>query len=365
MAYTTIDKPKEYHSTTLWTADDSSPRSLSGFGHRPDWLWGGHRDSGSTNPNAVDSSRGGNKNLTTATTAAEDSGSHGIIDSFDSDGITVSNGTNSSFPRLYYNELDPFGSSGGKYAYWHWRANAGSTSSNSDGSITTTVQANTTAGFSIVLYTSASGGQTIGHGLGGKPEFYIIKERGRSGDDWMCYHSYLGAGKKVRLSGTGAAESDTNIWQNTEPTTTVASLQNDGGAVNQSSGGTGTYLGYFFRSIKGYSKIGHYQGNGDADGPFIYLGFKPAWFMTKNITDSGDNWIIVDSARSPFNVADQGLAANTGTAEFTDVDFDFLSNGVKCTNATGRHNGGGDQHIFMAFAENPFVSSKGIPAKAK
>lgn len=372
MAYTTINKPADHFNVSTWTADDTSPRSITGFGHKPDFLWGGHRDSGSTNPNITDSSRGGNKNLTPATTAGEDSGSHGIVDSFDTDGITVSNGTNSTYPRLYYNKNNPFGGSdGGEYVYWHWKANGGTTSSNTNGSLTTTVQANTTAGFSIVLYTSASGGQTIGHGLGGKPDFYIIKERTPpSGDDWFVYHSSAGAGNKLRLSGTSAVESDTNIWQNTEPTSTLAYLQNDGGGVNQSTGGTKDYVGYFFRSIKGYSKFGKFIGNNSGSGAFVYTGFKPRWLMVKNGTQSHANhdWIIFDSKREPNNEIDTFLRGNEGAAEVTSGrnEVDFLSNGFKCRSSYGDFNGGTNHNFYYAaFAEHPFVSSTGTPVTAK
>ena len=370
MAYTTIDKPSEHFNVTTWTADDSSPRSLTGFGHKPDFLFGGHRNSGSTNPNITDSSRGGNKNLTPATTAAEDSGSHGIISSFDTDGITITDGTNATYPRLYYNELDPFGSGGGEYVYWHWKANEGTTSSNTDGSITTTVQANTTAGFSIVLYTSASGAQTIGHGLGGKPDFYIIKKRNAAGDDWFVYHTEAGAGNKLRLSGTTAVESDTNIWQNTEPTSTVAYLQNDGGGVNVSSGGVKDYVGYFFRNIKGYSKFGKFIGNNSSDGCTVFTGFKPRWLMVKNGTTSHANhdWIIFDSKRERVNLIDTFLKGNSGDAETTSGrnQVDFLSNGFKARSSYGDFNGGsGDNFYYAAFAEHPFVTSTGVPTTAK
>ena len=351
MAYTTIDDPSKYFNTILYTGNNAANRSITGAGLQPDWGWLKQRN-GTGFHELYDSSRGVTKALSSNTSDAEATTS--ALDSFDSDGITVSFDSNNSASN----------GNGKTAVWWLWKANGGTTSSNTNGSITTTVQANTTAGFSIVTYTSAAGGQTIGHGLGVKPDMYIIKERTTSGDDWFVYHSALGEGKKLRLSGTSAAESDTNIWQNTAPTTTVAYLQNDGGGVNQNTGGNQNYVGYFFNNIQGYSKFGTYTGNGNADGPFVYTGFRPAFLIVKN-TSITSEWMMWDNKRDTFNVVDARIYPNRSYAEGTGVIGDFLSNGVKIRNSGGWENGNGNKIIYMAFAENPFVSSKGVPVTAR
>ena len=364
MAYTTINKPSDHFNVSTWTADDTSPRSLTGFGHKPDFLWGGHRNSGSTNPNVVDSTRGGNKNLTTATTAVEDSGSHGIIDSFDTDGITVSNGTNSTYPRLYYNRNNPFGGSdGGEYVYWHWKANGGTTSSNSSGTLTSTVQANTTAGFSIVTWTgSGSGNETVGHGLSSAPEMIILKPRSEA-RHWLIWFDAFGDNDKAFLFDEDVPAD--NRYGPNAPTTSVFGLY--GGQGNRD---TTTFVAYAFHSVQGYSKFGRFVGNNDSNGTMVYTGFKPRWIMVKNgsTNHSNHDWIIFDSKRERVNLIDTFLKGNSGEAETTSGrnQVDFLSNGFKARSSYGDFNGGsGDYFYYAAFAEHPFVTSTKIPTTAK
>ena len=354
MAYTTIDDPSAYFTITLYTGNGNDNRAITNSANagnfQPDWLWYKERD-GTSEHRSFDSSRGNSQRLEPNNTNAEatDSTNH---QSFDSNGFTIGNsGSTNENTKTY--------------VAWQWKANGGTTASNSNGSITTTVQANTTAGFSIVLYTSASGGQTIGHGLGVAPDMYWIKKRNAAGDDWFVYHSALGEGKKQRLSGNSAAENDTNIWQNTAPTTTVASLQNDGGGVNVSTGGTKNYVGYFFNSVKGYSKIGSYSGNGDADGTFVYTGFRPAWLLFKESGANGEHWRIFDNIRSPSNQVGAHLFASTNSAESSETGGDFLSNGFKWRNSDNHQNGSSKTYFYMAFAEHPFVSSEGVPVTAR
>ncbi len=358
MAYTTIDDPSAYFHTQLFTGTGSElsvTNDANAGDFKPDLIWIKNRAISASHV-LTDTTRGATKSLFSDQNAGDTTEAQ-QLKSFNTDGFTVGTSNNVN------------GSSNGSVA-WQWKANGGTTTSNSNGSITTTVQANTTAGFSIVLYTSASGGQTIGHGLGVKPNWYIIKERSTSGDDWFIYHTSLGAGKKIRLSGDGAVETDTSIWQNTEPTTTVASLQNDSGGVNQNTGGNQNYVAYFFNNVQGYSKFGSYTGNGSSSGgPFVYLGFKPAWLLYRNV-DRTENWIIVDNKRNPINrVAGANLQANENAAEANETrwGFDFLSNGFKVrqTQAQNANNGNGEKIIYMAFAEHPFVSSEGVPTTAR
>jgi hypothetical protein len=205
MAYTTIDDPTKYFSTNLWVADDASSRALTGFGHQPDLVWTKHRGSGSTYHTLTDSVRGGDKQLSTPVNSAESDGSHGKISAFGSDGITVIDGTNATYPRLTFNELDPFGASvGGNYVGWSWKA-GGSASSNSDGSITSSVSASTTAGFSIVSYTGTGSNATVGHGLGVAPSFVIIKDRDNA-VSWVVSGDNIGWNKNVYLDSTQAVQ---------------------------------------------------------------------------------------------------------------------------------------------------------------
>jgi len=355
MAYTTIDDPSAYFQTVLWSGSGSGQAITNGGNSdlQPDFVWLKKRAGGSARAHGLyDSSRGVTKLLHSNSTGAESTQGAGLT-AFGSDGFTVG-------------DDDGNDGSGGTYVAWQWKANGGTTSSNSNGSITTTVQANTSAGFSIVLYTSASGAQTIGHGLGVKPDMYIIKERTTSGDDWFVYHSAIGAGKKLRLSDTNGEASDTNIWQNTEPNNQVAYLQNDGGGVNQNTGGNQNYVGYFFTSIQGYSKFGGYTGNGATDGTFVYTGFRPAFVLTKK-TYNTSNWHLSDSKRTTHNPVVAALTPDQNYVENTTLDqvgIDFLSNGFKFRGANDTQNGAGT-YVYAAFAEHPFVSSEGIPCTAR
>jgi len=356
MAFTTINDPSENFQTATWTGS-SGTDTITFDGNSDlqlDWLWSKSTDNGHSHA-LMDTSRitsGDYLPLFADTTDIEQSFYDSELQSITSDGFTV--GTQ---PHA--------GGDGKNYVGFAWKANGGTTSSNSDGSITSTVQANTTAGFSIVTYTSAAGGQTIGHGLGVKPDMYIIKERSTSGDDWFIYHTSLGAGKKLRLSDTNGEQSDTDIWQNTAPTTTVAYLQNDGGGVNQNSGGNQNYVGYFFNSVQGYSKIGTYSGNGNANGPFVYTGFKPAWLLVKRTDGTGD-WSMYSNKLGKGNPINGRLEPdNDGTIATGDTNFDFLSNGFKGRDTPAQINASSGTYIYMAFAERPFVTSEGVPTTAR
>jgi hypothetical protein len=351
MAYTTIDNPILYFSTNLWVADDASSRALTGFGHQPDLVWTKHRGSGSTYHTLTDSVRGGDKNLSTPVNSAESDGSHGIISSFDSDGITVIDGTNATYPRLTFNELDPFGASvGGNYVGWSWKA-GGSASSNSDGSITSSVSASTTAGFSIVTYTGTGSNATIGHGLGSVPKMLIVKDRS-STENWRIYHASLGNTKEIYLDLNNASATSSTTWNNTTPTSSVFSV----GTVHGTNKSSDNYVAYCFAEKKGYSKFGSYTGNGNADGTFVYTGFRPAFILVKDSTGSGNNWFIWDNKRDGYNVVNRYLRPNLANEEGYYEAIDILSNGFKNRNTSGSANGS-QTYIYMAFAEAPFVTA--------
>ena len=359
MAYTTIDKPTDYFSVNLWVADDASSRALTGFGHQPDLVWTKHRGSGSINPTITDSVRGGDKQLATATTAAEDAGSHGKISAFGTDGITVIDGTSGSYPKLYFNDLNPFGASvGGNYVGWSWKA-GGSASSNSNGSITSSVSANQDAGFSIVSYTgTASAGATVGHGLGVKPDMIITKARAIA-DNWGVYHKSLGATKGLYLNTTNAQITSSAYYNNTEPTSTLVTLGD-----NEATNDNDTMIMYAFAEKKGYSKFGSYTGNGNADGTFVYTGFKPAFVMIKQTTSATD-WFIVDNKRQGYNVVNKILYPNGSFAEGTADVLDFTAQGFKLRSSNNTFNKDGNTFIFMAFSESSFVNSSGVANNAR
>jgi hypothetical protein len=362
MSYSTIDKPTDYFSTNLWVADDASSRALTGFGHQPDLVWTKHRGSGATYHTLTDSVRGGDKQISTPTNAAESNGAHGKISSFDSDGITVIDGTNATYPRLTFNEFDPFGSSvGGNYLGLSWKA-GGSASSNSDGSVTSSVSANQDAGFSIATYTGTGSGATVGHGLGTTPAWVLVKERGASGESWNNFHQSLGAGKTIMLNLTNAEQSSSTIWNNTAPTSSVFSVGADAG----SNGSSKTYVAYCFAEKKGYSKFGSYVGNSSTDGTFVYLGFKPAWVLIKETGTGTQDWNMNTGKINGYNVQDDYLAPNEAAAEVDGggLKLDMLSNGFKLrANAQGVNTA--YTYIYMAFAESPFVGSNFVPNNAR
>jgi hypothetical protein len=243
--------------------------------------------------------------------------------------------------------------SGRTYASWVWKAN-GTGVSNTSGSITSTVSANADAGFSIVSYTGTGSNATVGHGLSSAPEMLIVKNRDTAGESWNVYHSDLGGNDKfLELSSTGAAQTNSNRWNNTAPTTSVFSV-GVAGVTNQN---TKKLIAYCFHSVDGYSKVGSYTGNFSTDGTFIYLGFKPAYFLCKNIAQI-EGWEVWDGTREPYNLMTKKLSPDTSGAEWTTSTthyaIDFLSNGVKLRTTYSAVNNNAQTFIYLAFAESPF-----------
>jgi hypothetical protein len=246
--------------------------------------------------------------------------------------------------------------SGATYASWNW---LGAGVSNTAGDITSTVSANTTSGFSIVSFdlTGQTGVKTVGHGLGTAPKVVITKRRSGGAGDWTSYFGAIGNSYLV-LNSTGASATNADFMNNTAPTSSVFTV-GDPTWWAQSP-----FIAYCFAEVKGYSKFGSYTGNGSADGTFVYTGFKPAFVMAKR-TDSTSSWGMYDNKREPFNVMDVRLLANTSGADDTSSDnnLDFLSNGFKWRTASGWN--ASASYIYMAFAENPFVTSTSIPTTAR
>jgi hypothetical protein len=223
-------------------------------------------------------------------------------------------------------------------------------------------QANDTAGFSIVTYTSdnQSGDTVIKHGLSTAPTFMIHKGRNADSTIWWVYHKNLGNSGYVNLDSTNANQTgSSNVWRNTAPTSSVFKVGLDSIAAADGR----TMVAYCFAPIQGYSKFGSYTGNGNADGAFVYTGFSPAWVMVRRF-DSGNNWHMHDNKRVPYNSNNKTLYANVNNAEGTE-DFDMLSNGFKLRESGGGYNASGGTYIYMAFAEHPFVSSEGVPTTAR
>jgi hypothetical protein len=349
MSYTNgLDKPSDYFNTKLYTGNNTTNHSITGVGFQPDWVWIKSRNS-TDQHNVYDIVRGATKRLVPNTTAAEDTNTE-TIKSFDSDGFTLGNAGN---VNDNYN-----------YVSWNWLA-SNTTASNTDGSITSTVSANTASGFSIATYTgNGTAGADIGHGLGDTPACVIIKPRTTTGNDnWIVYHKSLGTGNYLYLNTTDASSSAGGAWL-TPSSSTIEFTQSF--AVTNNSGSD--FVCYSFAEKKGYSKFGSYTGNGSSDGSFIFTGFKPAWLVVKNIVSSTDSWHTKNNKSSPFNVVDDALYLNMNIAELTNnsaLNVDFLSNGFKLRTNNTASNGSGTSYIYLAFAENPFVTSTGIPTTAR
>ena len=248
------------------------------------------------------------------------------------------------------------------FVTWQWKANGGTTASNTDGNITSTVQANQDAGFSIVTYTgNTSNNQTVGHGLGAKPAFIIIRNRTRS-ETWRVNHHSINSGTgMIQLNSTAAYNTSGTTLMNVAPTSSVFNISTDW-SVN----GNYPFIAYCWTEKQGYSKFDDYIGNGLDDGPFVYTGFKPAFLMMKESSSAGGNWVTFDNKRDPHNVAKHRIHPNNTAGDNTSRNYiDLYSNGFKMRNTDADHNQNGQTMIYMAIAEQPFVTSTGAPATAR
>ena len=340
----TIVDGGEYFNTVLYNGSATTPLNVTGVGFEPDMVWLKSRSAGWTHGiftklNGIGVG-GGYKYLATNTTAGE-LDTWGSL-TFDSDGWTgVSSSYNGSFAH-------DFGASGQTFVSWNWNA-GGTTVTNTAGSIQSQVRASTTAGFSIVTYTGNGGNApaTIGHGLGVAPQMMILKFRDAT-SAWSVYHASLGNTKRIRLELTNAADTSTDHWNDTSPTSTVFTV-----GVNFNQTDVFNYLVYCFAEIEGYSKFGSYTGNGSADGPFVYTGFRPAFIMIKNSSNIG-NWFMFDNKRIGYNTENYRLIADSSLGEADPGEFDILSNGFKVRFTSANVNTGGENYIYIAFASNPF-----------
>ena len=340
--------PSEHFNTVLYTGTDAtnSTHAISGIGFSPSFVWTKDRDA-TYGHYLFDAVRGTGvtKGLRSNSTAVEGMAnqSYDALSSFDSDGFTI---TGAAFGSLYQDRNNA------DYVSWNWKAN-GSGASNTTGSINTTkTSANVDAGFSMVTYTgNATSGATLGHGLSKAPELMFVKRRNVAGG-WMTYSAATGATKTFTLNSTEPAYTSSGIWNNTAPSSSLITIGNNG-AVNTNGG---TYIAYCFHSVEGYSKVGSYKGNANADGSFVYTGFRPAWLLVKRTDDNG-NWYTWDSKRGSYNVIGNRLYMDgTGAEATTPLAVDFTSNGFKWRDTNGGWNTSGD-YIYLAFAETPFKYS--------
>jgi hypothetical protein len=339
-----ISDPGKYFKTVLYAGDTQNGRSIVGVGFTPDLVWIKNRNIGTVNNGdnmLFDSIRGATYYLSSNDTNAEIRNSNGL-QAFNFDGFNPGSMTRTN-------------ETGSNYVAWCWRAGAGTTSTNTNGSITSVVSVNQDAGFSIATYTGTGSALTFGHGLGKVPAFAIFKYRsGPSGGwAWIVYHKSLPTNYYVYLQSTVAQQNLTGVFT-TAPTSTLFSLGTEG-AVNTNNN---NMVCYSWAEIENFSKFGSYVGNGNADGPFVYCGFKPAFILTKR-TDSSSQWRIWDSSRSSVNVSEHSLIANASDSEITGSTYyiDMLSNGFKIRASTNDFNASGGSYIFAAWAESPFQTA--------
>ena len=365
MAYTTIDDPSLYFQIALYTGNGNTGKNIPlssanftgeyvGQDIQPDWIWIKQRGA-TTDHGMFDSSRGVTKNLKTNAGEAESTEAQSVT-GFGSNDFTLGSSGD-------YNGADD------EHVAWIWKANAGTETTNqseSGSQIACSVQANTTAKFSIITYTGTGGnGHTFLHGLGSTPKVIIIKLRTGADRGWIFYHhkAHATPQENLLLLNTTAAVADLNRLDDTAPNSTEIAVSDDT-HVNADSK---TYVSYAFDEVQGYSKFGSYKGNGNADGPFVYLGFKPAFVIIKSSTKDSQSWhmltgIIATGKNS--NPLTDALDANQNIAERGTFTTDFLSNGFKIRHVSGGTGTSGETYIYMAFAESPFVSSEGVPTTA-
>jgi hypothetical protein len=326
MAYTTIDKPSDYFETVLWSSVDTSIDTLD---FQPDWVWIKSRTNADTQV-LFDSVRGAGERLSSSSAGAESTKTDELT-AFNSDGFTL--GTGSNVNRASNNNVA-----------WSWKETAD-------------------AGFDIVSYTGNATIRTISHSLSAVPNWMIIKCRSEDGHSWKVYHKSIGATKTLALQGTGTPDDDANYHNDTEPTSSVFTVGSNGDVNDDGE----TFIAYLFAEKQGYSKFGSYIANANANGIFEYTGFKPAFLLIKNTSQATD-WIMYDNKREGYEPQNKEFRANTNAAERNaeDNNVQFCANGFKVRNAGTKSNAdSGDNLIYIAFAEQPLVTSTGIPATAR
>ena len=350
-----IDKPSDYFNTKLYTGNATNPTTISGIGFQPDWVWTKLRAGGTEAHRLCDAVRGVTKDLFSDASDAQATNLIGLK-SFNSDGYVIGNSNG-------------YNINSGTFVSWNWKAGttgSGTTTGAGTGKAYS-YSVNTTSGFSIVTYLgNGTEDHTIPHHLGVAPKMYIVKQRDGV-DSWITYHDGLGgADKYILLNTTAAAGTSNNPWGTVVPTSSVNNL----GSAGDTNGNDDSFIMYSFADVQGYSKFGSYTGNGNANGTFVYTGFKPAFVLIKNI-DATKDWKIIDNKRNPAGLGGANpvryrLAANSSAATSDDGDGqDFTSQGFKIRTTDSHMNTNANTHVYVAFAENPFVTSTGVPATAR
>ena len=340
MAYTTIDDPEAYFQSVLWTGNGSNPRTITLGGDtnlQPDIIW--YKCRSHAVPNILyDSVRGFGNDKEVSTNdglaqGAQSSETDGFITAVTSDGFTLAAGGSGG---------DHYTNEGSRtFVAWCWKESA-------------------TAGVDIVSMTGTGSARTQAHSLSAVPQWIFVKELDNAGS-WYTYTESQGNSKAMFLNATNAVSADSSgYWNDTSPSSSVFSLGTDGG-VNQAST---AYVAYVFRSVQGFSKFGTFVANSATDGPFVFTGFRPAMVILKVASDT-NNWAAFDAKRSPVNPVDDSVYPDTNGAENTNHIMDFLSNGFKIRDSDGTINSTGNTYIYMAFAEQPFVNSEGVPNNAR
>ena len=340
MAYTTVNKSSDYFNTKLYTGTGSN-QSLTGVGFQPDLIWWKCRNS-AKNHGLTDAVRGNTKIIRSNENSTESTDST-YIQSFDSDGTTIGSNGN-------------INSNGDTFCLWNWKAN-GAGSANTNGDIASTVSVNTTSGFSIVSWTAnGSNNATIGHGLSSTPKIVLYKKL-NDVDSWYVVYTFVdGTQDYLVLNDTTAKADLASGTYGTATSTTISNI----GFPNSSS-----LIAYCFADVQGYSKFGKFIGNGNADGTFVYTGFKPAFVIQKQSSASGEYWMMKDNKRETGNQTDANLYPNANNAEGDTNGIDLLSNGFKCRTSGAGSNASGATYIYMAFAEAPLVGSNNVPCTAR
>ena len=344
--YTGVNKSTTYFNTKLYTGNGNANHAITGVGFQPDWVWIKNRTSTYWNQK-YDVIRGVNKSIASNSNNAQENRTDNL-NSFDTDGFTV--GAEGGDKNVNY--------SGDNYVAWNWKA-GGSGSSNSNGSVTSTVSANTTAGFSICKFSfPGSGNFTVGHGLGVAPDVVLMKGLGTA--NWQMYHSALGNTKNIQLNYSAASSSAANWWNSTSPTSTVFSVGSDLIESGQDA------IAYCFAAKQGYSRFGKWIGNGNADGTFIYTGFAPKWLLLKK--DGGDGWWLIDDKMANVlpNPNTRMLVANTNGADNSSVSpfIDIYSNGFKLRSNWSGINADGSDYIYLAIGQT-IVGTNNVAAVAR
>jgi hypothetical protein len=361
MAFATINKGGDYFVPVTYTGTGSSTSITTGFGPDLVWIKG---DVGGTAHYWFDSVRGTGKNISSNSADAEvnwTGGPEGSVSAFNATSFSLSADTNGNANY-----------SGRSYISWSWRASDSAAVSNTSGTITSTVSVNSTSGFSIVSYTGdGSSSATVGHGLGTTPKIVLVKSRS-GGGNWMMFNGSgaLNSSQNIALNLTigadGVSVFTDGIVNPSSVTSSVFGFTSGSGGLSNVNGNGVTYVAYCFANVKGFSQFGYYTGNGSNDGPFLYTGFKPALFMSYEVSSGGpNNYRLRDKARSPYNVVTATYYANTSGAQISENDIDFVSNGIKIRNNGGQENESGATYVYFSFAENPFVLTDGTPVTAR